>query len=83
LQKFVTHDKFLQQKIVMGDKFLQSVVLVAMPGFCRFLSPMTSFCKDRQVILLNSGVKRCRIRTSVLLIGGGETATGVTVVTSE
>ena len=66
LQKFVTHDKFLQQKFVMGDKFLQSVVLVAMPGFCRFLSPMTSFRKDRQVILLNSGVKRCRIRTSVL-----------------
>ena len=66
LQKFVTHDKFLQQKIVMGDKFLQSVVLMATPSFCRFLSPMTIFCKDRQVILLNSGVKCCRIRTYVL-----------------
>jgi hypothetical protein len=77
LQKLVTHDNFLLHEIVMGDKFLQSMVLMATPGFCRFLSPMTSFCKDRQVILLNSGVKRCRIRTDVLWIGGGETAAGI------
>ena len=66
LQKFVIHDNFLLQEFVTGDKFLQSVVLVAIPRFCRFLSPMTSFCKDRHVFVLKIGLNRCQIRTYVL-----------------
>ena len=74
LQELVTHDNFLLQEIVMGDNFLQSAMLRQWSELCKFLSPMTSFGSDPCVFVLNSGVERCRIRTDVLWIGGGETA---------
>jgi hypothetical protein len=77
MQKFVIHDNFLLQEVVMGDNFLQSAMLRQWSELCRFLSPMTSFCSDLCVIVLNSGVKRCRFRTYVLWIGGEETAAGI------